>query len=741
MTDAGSKITGLQKQAAQARVLHGMIGETQRLQQEYRKLHRDGSAGADDVLRRLNQNLDVLRRNKVAAHDLAAEYRDIGDAVKSLELRARGLERVEAGREQLRSAAGDAVKFGAAVALPMNVSAGYNAVVRDIGIKAGIAGTSRERDMKERVMQVSRDKGMPRDQAADLLNQLVSAGLDLKDALAYLPDAAAFSVGQGAAGGDTGAMIAALRQNAAITDPREMRRALEAIAYQGQAGAFEAPDMARHLPSLLAMMADRGMRGLPAIQELGSMLQVQRGAAGTSDEAANNLKNWLSKISDEGTRKRYADAGINYQGSMDAAIARGMSTMESSFGLARAYIEAVDPEAAKRMAKGLAEISQETDPERARAMVQALQASMKASDVFTDMQVKAALSAYMQGHGLYQKLKAESAEATGILDKNLEERRSASQQLWREMGDAVSNAMVRIGDAVAPITDLVAKLGTVSANFVGSVVQEFPRATAAIAAAAGGFIALRMAKGALTLGRGVLDLMRAGSASSVLGRIGGVAGPVSPGGGRGRTGGGALGLGGATHVYVTNWPGGMSPPGGGGGAGRAGGRAAGRVGAGLMRSAAPFLLVGAAVQAADVYRNAETRDEKAQGYGSAAGGLGGAVAGMAMGAAVGSAVPIIGTAVGGLIGGVLGGMGGSAAGGGIAKALFGSSPADRAKAQPAPVPVTQEFTFQPHLSIVVQGDVKDPRQLAGEIFPHLRRMLDDFAADVRQRSMFDAPNV
>lgn len=50
------------------------------------------------------------------------------------------------------------------------------------------------------------------------------------------------------------------------------------------------------------------------------------------------------------------------------------------------------------------------------------------------MQVKAALTAYMQNKELYGQLKRESREATGILDKNLAERRETSSQngpKWR----------------------------------------------------------------------------------------------------------------------------------------------------------------------------------------------------------------------------------------------------------------------------------------------------------------------
>jgi hypothetical protein len=89
----------------------------------------------------------------------------------------------------------------------------------------------------------------------------------------------------------------------------------------------------------------------------------------------------------------------------------------------------------------------------------------------------------------------------------------------------------------------------------------------------------------------------------------------------------------------------------------------------------------AGLKAYDTYQNAETQDEKAEGYGAAAGGLAGTLSGAAAGAALGTLfMPVIGSAIGGLIGGVIGNMGGDALGGYIGKSLFGSD--DAAKKMP-----------------------------------------------------------
>jgi len=102
-------------------------------------------------------------------------------------------------------------------------------------------------------------------------------------------------------------------------------------------------------------------------------------------------------------------------------------------------------------------------------------------------------------------------------------------------------------------------------------------------------------------------------------------------------------------------------------------------------------VIDAGVAAIDVAMNASSQDEKAEGYGGAAGSLAGTLAGAAAGAAIGSVVPVIGTAVGGAIGAVLGGMGGESLGGWLGKRWFGDEqPESEATANPESPPAPRE---------------------------------------------------
>lgn len=55
--------------------------------------------------------------------------------------------------------------------------------------------------------------------------------------------------------------------------------------------------------------------------------------------------------------------------------------------------------------------------------------------------------------------------------------------------------------------------------------------------------------------------------------------------------------------------------------------------------------------------------------------------------------------------------------------------------------VPQEVNFSPTLQITVKGDVKDPRQLANELMPHLKRLFQQFQQQNQRAAWFDGAHV
>ncbi|MFV2946416.1 phage tail tape measure protein [Pseudomonas japonica] len=753
VTDGISK---LEQKGSKAKVLKSTIGETIKLREEWKKAHDSGSASAAGLLRRLDANLDVLRKQGVQVGRLDKEYQRLGRTAKGLDLQVKGRQQLDKGKEGAKSVFAQGAGAVAAVAIPTMISAGYQATVRDIAIKAGVANQPEEQAMSKRIIQVSQDNGMSRDGVADLVNQLVGAGMDLDKALSYADVAAKFAVGQGSSGEDTAKMIQALEQNAKISDPEEMKKTLEGIALQGQAGSFEASDMARWFPVLLASMEKTGSTGPEAVAQLGAMLQVQMKTAGSSDEAANNLKNWIEKIGAGDVVKAYKDAGIDYQASLNTGIQKGMSVLESSMALAQKYVQTTDPAKAKKMAEAQAKIDKEVDPKKALKMLEALEQSLKTGDIFADMQVKAALTAYGQNRGLYEQLKNDAQDnkkAGGILDKNLQERRETSAQMWTEAKNDLNEAMRSIGDAIRPATDAAAKGISWVAKGLVRLSDGTQIAVMGLGALVAGYLALKSVIAGYQVTKGLANLGR-GRALERLGERGGRLLDEADAPAGTKAGGqasvrkpGLLGrLRGASNdsvaepaakvpdtqkVFVVNADAigkTVRAPEGSTARNRRQRRRAARAGrrstpttparspvrapvaapavpevpaastsrlGAMIRSARGVTQVGrrlpggnlldGALGAVDVAMNAETQDEKAEGYGGVAGSMAGTMAGVAAGAAIGSVVPVIGTAVGAAVGGVLGSMGGEVGGAWLGKFLFGEKKPEAVAEQEPPV--------------------------------------------------------
>lgn len=198
---------------------------------------------------------------------------------------------------------------------------------------------------------------------------------------------------------------------------------------------------------------------------------------------------------------------------------------------------------------------------------------------------------------------------------------------------------------------------------------------------------------------------------------------------------------------------------------------ASNIGAGLKGMRGPAVLE-AGINAVSTLLTADTPEQKAEGYGAAAGGLVGSV----IGGMVGSVVPVIGTSIGAM----LGGMAGDAIGGWVGKRMVESSKAPApaidmlnggkpaapqpgdvvrglvnavaapdtlvaaAKAPSTAIPpaqITQQFTFTPSMPITVQGSVTDPVLLAQNLQAMVRREFEELMRMATSRQLADVPHV
>ncbi|MCL2345565.1 MAG: phage tail tape measure protein [Desulfobulbus sp.] len=669
-----------------------------------------------------------------------------------------GRARISAGKTQAKQGLGVIAATAAMVTPSVMKSADYQAIIRDIAIKGGIARTDKEDQMSASIRKDAADSGIGQNELAEAVNTLVAGGMDVADATKQARSMARFAVGQNADSTDTAKLVLALRQ-AGVTDQTRIEAMLGKVAVAGDLGSFEAKDMAKHFPSLMPQLTAFGMSGEHATVELSNMLQTQMKAAGSADEAAVNLANLLSKLTSADTIKKFDDNGIDFTESMQANIAKGYDPVTAFLGLVQEASVRTDPKKAKQMADLQAQIAKTQDPAAAQKMLDGYLQMAGLSEFITDRQAKQAALAALQNQKLHRENLKTIQTTNGLakVEKDLADRRDASKQIWSEAGNAWNGVLVSFGDALRPATDLLGQFAGGVARVGSAILGSGFGKTAAVAAttAAVGVGGFKLAKGIGNIAGGALQAFRNRSvlAGGLPGTGGIVSGATGKGGILGRMIGAVTGGNGAP-VFVTNWPGGgLGIPGmdGGGLGGPATGKKPGIL-SNLGKAASGVLGAGRAALAAPTLGAI------------ASGGAGTLAAAGGLVTAAGAAGYGVGTIINDKL--IAGTEFGDSIGRSIAKTLafFGNQDAkDAIAAEEAfkkseeqsalasvanpPKPAAaeksgvakpqQNLTFSPKIDITVHGDVKDPRRLAEELLPHMKRLMDQFTEKSARGDLFD----
>lgn len=225
-------------------------------------------------------------------------------------------------RSRLVGAIGMATALGA----PIARMADFEERLTAFGNTAGIVGdglASIEDELRALAPQVNRSAG----ELLTALEYLVGKGLSPDEGLAALRAVGRTATATGAEVEDMAASGFAVLDNLKVK-AEDLQRAYDAMAASGKAGGFELRGMAQYFPQLTASAQALGMDGVDAVAELGAALQIAMKGAGDEATAANNMQNFLSKLSSPETVKRFADMGVDLQAEFATAADKGVSVFE-----------------------------------------------------------------------------------------------------------------------------------------------------------------------------------------------------------------------------------------------------------------------------------------------------------------------------------------------------------------------------------------------------------------------------
>ncbi|MDL2401249.1 phage tail tape measure protein [Rhizobium mayense] len=281
---------------------------------------------------------------------------------------------------------------------------------------------------------------------AEGAGQMIAAGLDEK-----LVDASIGSIGKAATAAhaefsDMAGVATALLTTLKVPAD-QLDDSLAALAVAGKAGSFELKDMAKYFPTLVGQMAKFGVTGREAVNFLGAALEIAK--KGTSDpaEAANNLKNFLTKILAPTTIKNFKDAGVDIQAVMQDAATKGINPIEAVVQkivkLTGASSQEIDGLMKKAKASGL----QGADAlGYVRNELEKIHGAGKLGGLFSDMQVMDFLLPLLGNLDEYKDIKDQVAKATGaVTDRDFATQMQALNQQLVIFGEIGTQATREVG--------------------------------------------------------------------------------------------------------------------------------------------------------------------------------------------------------------------------------------------------------------------------------------------------------
>lgn len=322
---------------------------------------------------------DAVNKSNSEFDKLQAKIKNTSDMLDTL-----GQNMTKLGAGLTIAGGGLAHKLGITEAIPEAFEMEHR--LRELG-NVGQLSAKQLEDMDKRLASISRYTNQMRPEIAEGLNVLVASGIDPTKALDYMNVIGRTATGEQAVIEDISRTAFAVTDNLKVP-VSELGKAMDILAMSGKEGRFELKDMASAFPSLTAGASMLGMKGTPAVASLGAALQVAMKGAGEASEAANNLENFIQKVTSPLAVKNFEEVfGVNLKRVLLDAAAQGRDPI----------LEVI--EMMKELSGGDV---------------------FKVSEVFQDKQVLNFIKPMMQNLDEYKRIKAAALGAGGVVDSDFE---------------------------------------------------------------------------------------------------------------------------------------------------------------------------------------------------------------------------------------------------------------------------------------------------------------------------------
>ncbi|SFB28717.1 phage tail tape measure protein, TP901 family, core region [Pseudomonas simiae] len=442
-----------------------------------------------------------IARGGTGVERLRRQYDQVGRTIEQLKAKQERLNTSIARGETLKNKRGDlrgqametigtGVALGAPVVQSMRTAIDFQDQTRDIAITGGF-----DEAEEKRLSDVMRGAALRWNQTqtdvAKGTGVLIAGGISsAKELAAYAPVMAKSATATRASMDDLGSVAIALNDNLGI-GAAGLERSMNMLAFAGKSGQFELADMAKWLPQLTPQFAALGVTGERAVAEIGASLQIARRGAGTNDEAANNFKNFLSKITAPDSIKAFEKAGIDLKSSMKNLVSEGLSPAEAMIKILTVHLGKKAPEAAAQYGKAL---DLKDDQEKQIALAR-LDEAYNLGELFVDQQVLSFVRPALANQKDLGDIKAGSKGAAdkGVLDEDWTKRMGSSKEQLKNLRINLSDIGISVGNALLPaLVDVTKALVPLMASF-STWASENPAIIKGVVGLVGGLLAGKLA--------------------------------------------------------------------------------------------------------------------------------------------------------------------------------------------------------------------------------------------------------
>lgn len=429
--------------SASENVLKGLSAGTELLTRKQKALH--------DYLKRTDLNAAARTRAENAMRAIGRQQVALKRNEEALN---RAVERGTALAEKRGRVYADMAKLsmqGAALLAPagmaVNAAAKKQDTIRDIAI-TGDMSTDDEAKLSLAVRNIAKESNQLQTDVLQGMQVLTAGGVQSRAELeGYGSELARVATASRASMDDLGATTLALRDNLGITKD-QIRDSFNILATGGKEGLVELKDMAKFLPQMAPTFASMGITGNKAVAEITSALQIARKGAGSNEEAATNMRNYLQKIFSPDTVKNFADAGIDLKASLKRMQKDGVGAFEGSMMLVMQYLKDKSPEAASEFKKAMAI----EDAAKREQAVQRITEAYALSDIFRDMQALNFIRPMMMQMDEYKAIrdKALASAKDDVIGEDFKKRMASPVEQAKRLRVEFDLATESLGNALLP---------------------------------------------------------------------------------------------------------------------------------------------------------------------------------------------------------------------------------------------------------------------------------------------------